>query len=138
MTFGTFACNLLFAPAATQHSPTAEEAKMALNQKGSRRIAVDGIEYRWQIRRKPSYMQGLCWTLMTYAVEAASDSQPGTTLIVTSGQAPPSNWVGVETEPIRPAHVAVGIRAARDQGWDPTRVGSPFQLDRSAGFIAQS
>ncbi|WP_374105435.1 hypothetical protein [Streptomyces sp. ISL-36] len=137
MTFGTFACNLLFATAATQQSPTAEEAKMALNKKGSRRITVDGIEYRWRIHRKPSYMQGLCWTPMTYAVEAASDSQPGATLIVTSGQAHPSNWVGAEAVPIRPAHVAASIREARDRGWEPTKAGSPFQLDRSAGFIAQ-
>jgi hypothetical protein len=107
---------------------------MALNRKGSRRITVDGIEYRWRIRRKPSYMQGLCWSPMTYAVEAASGSEPGTTLIVNSGQAHPSNWVGVETEPIRPAHVAASIREARDQGWDPTRVGSPLQLDRPAGW----
>ncbi|CAL9327173.1 hypothetical protein [Streptomyces sp. SudanB182_2057] len=76
---------------------------MALNKKGSRRITVDGIEYRWRIRRKPSYMQGLCWTPLTYAVEAASGSQPGTTLVVTSGQAHPSNWVGAEAVPIRPA-----------------------------------
>ncbi|MFE5860224.1 hypothetical protein ACFQ77_06640 [Streptomyces virginiae] len=111
---------------------------MALNKKGPRPITVDGIEYRWRIRRKPSYMQGLCWTPPTYAVEAASGSQPGTTLIFTSGQAHPSTWVGVETGPLRPAHVAASIREARDQGWDPTRVGSPFPLDRSAGFIAQS
>ncbi|MEU3189391.1 hypothetical protein ABZ686_01830 [Streptomyces sp. NPDC006992] len=110
---------------------------MALNKKGSRRITVDGIEYRWRIRRKPSYMQGLCWTPMTYAVEAASGSQPGTILIVTSDQAHSSNWVCVETEPMRPAHVAASIREARAQGWDPTHSGSPFQLDRSAGFIAQ-
>ncbi len=31
---------------------------MALNKKGSRRIIVDGIEYRWRIRRKPSYHAG--------------------------------------------------------------------------------
>ncbi|MFD8939139.1 hypothetical protein ACFV0R_28480 [Streptomyces sp. NPDC059578] len=100
---------------------------MTLNKKGSRRITVDGIEYRWRIRRKPSYMQGLCWTPMTYAVEAASGSQPGTTLIVTSGQAHPSNWVGVETEPIRPAHVAASIREARDQGMvsNPGRLSFP-------------
>jgi hypothetical protein len=109
---------------------------MALNKKGSRRITVDGIEYRWRIRRKPSYMQELCWTPMTYAVEAANGGQSGTTLIVTSGRAHPSNWVGVEAEPIRPAHVAASIREARDQGWDPTRAGSPFWLNRSAGFIA--
>ncbi|MFJ5136988.1 hypothetical protein [Streptomyces sp. NPDC088707] len=111
---------------------------MALNKKGSRRVAIDGIEYRWRIRRKPSCMQGLCWTPLTYAVEAATGSQPGTNLTFTSGQAHPSNWVGVETGPIRPAHVVASIREARDHGWDPTRVGSPFQLDRSAGFIAQS
>lgn len=110
---------------------------MALNKKGSRGITVDGIEYRWRIRRKPSYMQGLCWTPMTYAVEAANGSRSGTTLIVASGQAHPSNWVGVEAEPIRPAHVVAGIRKAREQGWDPTRAGSPFRLDRSAGFTAQ-
>ncbi|MYY04956.1 MULTISPECIES: hypothetical protein [unclassified Streptomyces] len=89
---------------------------MSLNKKGSWHITVDGIEYRRRIRRKPSYMQGLCWTPLTYAVEAASGSQPGTTLIVTSGRAYPSNWVGVEMEPIRPAHVAASIREARDQG----------------------
>ncbi len=72
------------------------------------------------------------------AVEAAGGSQPGTTLIVISGQAHPSNWVGVETEPIRPAHVAAGIREALAQGWNPIRHGSPFQLDRSAGSVAQS
>ncbi|WEV26563.1 hypothetical protein OYE22_16180 [Streptomyces sp. 71268] len=110
---------------------------MALNKKGSRRITVDGIEYRWRVRRKPSYPQGLCWTPMTYAVEAASGSQSGTTLLVTSGQAHPSNWAGVETEPVLPAHVAASIREARDKGWEPARSGSPFRLDRSAGFVAR-
>lgn len=110
---------------------------MALNKKGSRRITVDGVEYRWRIRRKPSYMQGLCWTPMTYAVEAANGNESGTTLIVTSSQAHSSNWVGAEAMPIRPAHVASSIREARNRGWEPTRAGSPFQLDRSSGFIAQ-
>ncbi|MFJ7421827.1 hypothetical protein ACIQXD_24925 [Streptomyces uncialis] len=109
---------------------------MALNKKGSRRITVDGIEYRWRIRRKPSYTQGLCWTPLTYAVEAASGSEPGTTLIVTSDQVHPSSWVGAEAVPIRPAHVAASIREARDRGWKPTKAGAPLQLDRSAEFIA--
>jgi len=106
---------------------------MALNRKGSRLITVDGIEYRWRIRRKPSYTQALGWTPMTYAVEAANGSQSGTTLIVTSSQAHASNWVGHEAEPIRPAHVAASIREALEQGWNPTRTGSPFRLDRHAG-----
>ena len=82
---------------------------MALNKKGSRCVTVDGIEYCWRIRRKPSYIQGLYWTPLTYAVEAASGSRPGTTFIVTSGQADPGNWVGVEAESIRPAHVVASI-----------------------------
>ncbi|MEW5539282.1 hypothetical protein AB1339_16690 [Streptomyces cyaneofuscatus] len=110
---------------------------MALNTKGSRRITVDGTEYRWQIRRKPSYMQGLCRTPIAYAVEAGSGGRPGTILIVIVGQAHPGNWVGVEAEPVRPAHVAASIRQARGKGWDPDRAGSPFWLDRSAGFIAR-
>ncbi|MFE5998785.1 hypothetical protein ACFQ6C_18155 [Streptomyces sp. NPDC056454] len=110
---------------------------MALNTKGSRRITVDGTEYRWRIRRKPFYMQGLCWTPITYAVEAGSGGRPGTILIVIGGQAHPGNWVGAEAEPVRPVHVAASIRQARGQGWDPDRAGSPFRLDRSAGFIAQ-
>ncbi|MEU9110675.1 hypothetical protein AB0D04_02450 [Streptomyces sp. NPDC048483] len=110
---------------------------MVLNKKGSRRITVDGIEYRWRIRRKPSYVQGLCWAPMSYAVEAANANQSGTTLIVTSGQAHPTNWLGVAAAPIRPADVAASIREARNQGWDPDQAGSPFPLDRSAGFVAQ-
>ncbi|MBH5335933.1 hypothetical protein IHE55_14510 [Streptomyces pactum] len=107
---------------------------MALNKKRSRRITVDETEYRWRIRRKPSYMQGLCWMPLTFAVEIAGADQPGTTLVVTSGQPHPSNWFDVEAEPIRPADVAASIREARAQGWNPTSAGTPFMLDQSAGF----
>ncbi|MFF4169834.1 hypothetical protein [Streptomyces sp. NPDC001744] len=107
---------------------------MALNKKGSRRITVDETEYRWRIRRKPSYMQGLCWTPLTFAVEIADADQPGTTLVVTSGQPHPSNWFDIKAEPIRPADVTASIREARAQGWNPTNSGAPFMLDQSAGF----
>ncbi|MFJ6184806.1 hypothetical protein [Streptomyces sp. NPDC092295] len=94
---------------------------MALNKKGSRRITVDGIEYRWRIRRKPSYMQGLCWTPLTYAVEAASGSQPGTTLIVTSGQAHPATGWALRRSPfvrltLLPAFERHGIKAGIQPG----------------------
>lgn len=63
-------------------------------------------------------MQGLCWTPMTYAAEAANGYESGTTLIVTSSQARSSIWVGAEAVPIRPAHVAAGSREVRDRGWE--------------------
>lgn len=107
---------------------------MALNKKGSRRITVDGTEYRWRIRRKPTYTQGLCWTPLTFAVEIADADRSGTTLVVTSGQPHPSNWFNIEAEPIRPADVAVSIREARARHWNPSGPGTPFMLDRSAGF----
>lgn len=108
---------------------------MALNRKGSRRITVDGTEYRWRIRRKPSYAQGLCWIPLTFAVEIAEADHPSRTLVVTSGQPHPSNWLEVTAEPVRPADVAASIREARAQGWNPTSPGPPFMLDQSAGFI---
>lgn len=109
---------------------------MALNKKGSRRITVDGSTYRWRVRRKPSYRQGLRWTPMTYAVEAADEYRPGAALVVTTSRPHPGNWVAAEARPLLPAHVAADIREARRQGWDPARQGRPFPLDRSAGFRA--
>lgn len=100
---------------------------MALNKKGSRHITVDGIEYCWRIRRKPSCMQGLCWTPMTYAVETANGNESGTSLVVTSSQARPSNCVGAEAVPIRPAQVAASIREGTGPrlGTNPCRVSIP-------------
>ncbi|MDR3083830.1 MAG: hypothetical protein LBV60_23430 [Streptomyces sp.] len=74
---------------------------MALVKKGSRRILVDGITYRWRVRGRPTYSQGLVWSPLTYAV--AHFEHPGTTLIVTTGQPHPSNWFAASAEPILPA-----------------------------------
>ncbi|MGW6857428.1 hypothetical protein [Streptomyces xanthophaeus] len=55
----------------------------------------------------------------------------------TAGEGPPlwrSNWLGVQAGPVLPARVADGIRSALDAGWRPESPGSPFLLDRSAGF----
>jgi hypothetical protein len=105
---------------------------MALGRKGSRRIVVDGTSYRWRLRRRPTYGQALCWSPCTYAVEHAEHS--GTTLIVTTNQPHSSNWLERPGEPVLPSDVANAITVALQQGWVPTRVGSPFHLDQSAGF----
>lgn len=42
---------------------------MALVRKGSRRIVVDGTVYRWRLRGRPTYFQGLAWSPCTFAVE---------------------------------------------------------------------
>ncbi|MEU2928870.1 hypothetical protein ABZ636_28040 [Streptomyces sp. NPDC007251] len=105
---------------------------MALGRKGSRRIVVDGTSYRWRLRPRPTYGQGLCWWPCTYAVEHAE--HPGTTLVVTTNQPHASNWLERPSNPVLPSDVAAAITAALQHGWVPTRAGSPFHLDQSAGF----
>lgn len=99
---------------------------------GSRRIVVDGRAYRWRLRGRPTYSEGLAWSPCTFAVEHADN--PGTTLVVTTNQPHPSNWIGREAEPALPSGVAAAVRFALRAGWTPTAPGSAFRLDQSAGF----
>ncbi|MEU3615813.1 hypothetical protein ABZ725_26270 [Streptomyces sp. NPDC006872] len=105
---------------------------MALVRKGSRRIVVDGTAYRWRLRGRPTYFQGLAWSPCTFAVEHADT--PGATLVVTTDQPHPSNWIGRAAEPVQPSRVAAAIRLALREAWIPTVPGSAFHLDQSAGF----
>ncbi|MCX4825680.1 hypothetical protein OG883_38715 [Streptomyces sp. NBC_01142] len=107
---------------------------MALLKKGSRRITVDGTTYRWRLRGRPTYDQGLVWSPLTYAVEHAET--PGTTLVIATNQPHPSNWFGTRANPVLPSDVADSIRTAHANGWTPERPGSPFHLDQSEGFLS--
>ncbi|MFF8591859.1 hypothetical protein ACF061_10480 [Streptomyces sp. NPDC015220] len=107
---------------------------MALVRKGSRQIVVDGTAYRWRLRGRPTYIQGLAWSPCTFAVEHADT--PGTTLVVTTDQPHPSNWIGRKAEPLLPSGVAAAVWVALGEGWTPTVPGSAFHLDQSAGFTA--
>ncbi|WP_405624573.1 hypothetical protein [Streptomyces sp. NBC_01396] len=109
---------------------------MALVRKGSRRIVVDGTAYRWRVRGRPTYFQGLAWSPCTFAVEHADT--PGMTLVVTTNQPHTSNWFECEATPVLPSGVAPAIRLALREGWNPTAPGSPFLLDQSAGFTPSS
>ncbi|MET8854577.1 hypothetical protein [Streptomyces sp. NPDC004579] len=107
---------------------------MALVRKGSRRIVVDGTVYRWRLRGRPTYVQGLAWSPCMFAVEHADT--PGMTLVITTDQPHPSNWIGRESEPVLPSGVAAAVRLALREGWTPTVPGPTFHLDQSAGFTA--
>jgi hypothetical protein len=111
-----------------------KEQMVALARKGSRQIVVDGVTYRWRIRRKPSYSQGNGWTPLTFAVEDAT--APGTTLVVRTGHAHPRNWLGLPAKPVLPADVMHAIRTARSQGWTPAASGSPFLLELASATTA--
>jgi hypothetical protein len=99
---------------------------MAIPKKGSRVITVDGVAYRWRIRRKPTYLQGLTHGALTFAVDLAQD--PGSILVVTTDSVRPDNWVVLPGRAVRPVEVADTIRAALRQGWRPGQPGPAMRL----------
>jgi hypothetical protein len=103
---------------------------MAIPKKGSRVIMVDGVAYRWRIRKKPTYHQGLAHGRLTFAVELAQD--PGSVLAVATNSPRPDNWFGTPGRTVRPAEVADTIRAARRQGWRPDQPGPAMYMAATA------
>ena len=103
---------------------------MALAQKGSRKLVVDGIAYRWSVRRKPTYCQEMGWGPMTFAVTGV----PGGFCLLhvqTSAMRPDSiSMPGASDKAvaITPALVTRSIRLALQQGWQPYKPGSAFEL----------
>jgi hypothetical protein len=100
---------------------------MSLSRKGSRPITVDGTRYRWYVRRKPSYGQGLAQSNLTVAVELDAPAR-GSVLVVDVGQPRPDNWLGRPAAVVTPRDVAEFVREARRAGWRPEAAGSPFTL----------
>jgi hypothetical protein len=99
---------------------------MALPRKGSRRIAVDGLVFRWLVRRRPTYCQALGWSPLSFVVELADES--GARLVVALPYAHPGNWLGLPSASVRPATVAAALRHALSAGWQPHRPGAAFTL----------
>ncbi|USA05464.1 hypothetical protein NCG97_36650 [Streptomyces lydicamycinicus] len=106
---------------------------MALVKKGSRLITVNGTTYRWRLRGRPTYGQGVVQSPLTFAVEHADT--PGTTLVITTDQPNPSNWLEIQGSTVLPTQVADSIRTALTNGWSPMCPGPPFLLDQSVGFV---
>ncbi|WP_410653940.1 hypothetical protein [Amycolatopsis sp. lyj-112] len=102
---------------------------MSLVRKGSRRIVVDEIAYRWVVRRKPTYTQEQ-GCAMSYAVEL--EDARGAVLVVQTDHAHPLNFMGEPSKAVLPSDVERAIRLALAQGWAPEVPGAQFQLDLSA------
>jgi hypothetical protein len=97
---------------------------MAIPKKGSRKFTVDGITYRWLIRRKPTYGQGIQGG-MNIAIEqiAAKDT---TTLVTWLARNRPDNWIVPNYTSISPADIENYIRTAIKQGWKSDEAGKTF------------
>ncbi|GAA4251649.1 hypothetical protein GCM10022255_045100 [Dactylosporangium darangshiense] len=97
---------------------------MTLASKGSRRIVVDGVAFRWLVRRKPTYCQANGWAPLTFVVERAEGR--GSVLAISLPSAHPGNWFGLPSQPVLPGTVAACISRALAAGWRPSRPGPAF------------
>ena len=86
---------------------------MAIPKKGSRSIHVDGVDYRWLIRRKPAYAQAE----LHIAIEAKHN--PGATLLIQSERPHPQHWETEEIMPVTPSDIEDWIGSAIEAGWQP-------------------
>ena len=102
---------------------------MTIARKGSRLVHVDGVTYRWSLRPRPTYAQGLGGALTFAVVDEAS---PGSTLVVTLDVARPDNWLGEPSASVTPATVERAIRKALSNGWRPGQNGGTFPLQMPA------
>jgi hypothetical protein len=103
---------------------------MAIAKKGSRRIVVDGVPFRWSVRPRPTYTQALAQGPLSFAVEMENSGH--TTLVVTIDASRPDNWVLAQSSVVTPSLVERAIRQALNQGWRPTEKGSPYAIALSA------
>jgi hypothetical protein len=105
---------------------------MAIAGKGSRRITVEGTQFRWKVRGRPTYEQGLGTAPLTFVVERSE--QPGALLVASLPCAHPDNWMGMRAGVMLPGTVASAIRSGPlAEGWLPSRPGPAFMLESETG-----
>lgn len=100
---------------------------MTIPKKGSRPITVDGQDYRWFVRRKPTEGAGSGSNPLTVAV--SSDVPRSASLLVTLATNRPDASLHSEVTAVTPGDVAELIRVAIRHGWDPAKPGSAFRID---------
>ncbi len=99
---------------------------MAIVKKGARRIVVDGTEYRWRIRRKRTvgeiedFYDGREGIVVS--AEQAVEN-PGAILLIGWTQQRTTTSASIS---VTPSMVADAIRRARQEGWQPLKLGQPF------------
>ncbi|AXI79802.1 hypothetical protein [Peterkaempfera bronchialis] len=105
---------------------------MALGRRGARLIVVDGAEYRWRVRPRPTYCQEMGWSALAFAVERVERgggddaAGAGAVLVVDVGAARPDSRLGCPSLSVLPSTVAAAVRLALGRGWRPDRPGRPF------------
>ena len=101
---------------------------MTLPKKGSRKIVVDGNNYRWYIRKKPTYNQAIDENNLTAAVELYKN--PGSTLLIDFMCPRNDSWLSGGKVEIGPKHISIAVKQAISEGWEPDAAGCKFELQQ--------
>lgn len=89
---------------------------MSVTRKGSRRICVEGEDFVWLIRRRPTYCQAAFGSPMHVAIQKCGSRS---VLVVVLDVPRPDMWGSSSGAQITPAHIRAMIREARQAGWKP-------------------
>ena len=105
---------------------------MAIPKKGSRKIVVDNVLYRWRIRWKPSYSQECQDNCLCAAAEIYEN--PQSALHIAFPWARYKLYSSFNVEPVTPRHIELMIRKALEKGWQPNKNGNfevTHEIDQS-------
>jgi hypothetical protein len=117
-------------------SETQLRKNMTLQKKGSRRILVEGVLYRWAVRDRSTYAQGIGHSHLRVAVER--EDAPQATLRIVLPSLRRDNWLMVPGYVVKPNDLARWIPKALAAGWVPERPGSAFELTVAEDDLNQS
>ena len=91
---------------------------------------MDGVEYAWRIRKKPTYAQGAFLSAMRLAVQHRSEANgPRSVLVVSLRVSRPDNWMAPHQTAVTPAVIRDIVVRALAAGWAPESGGPPFPFD---------
>ncbi len=100
---------------------------MGIPKKGSRKITVDGENFIWLIRRKPTYFDvGYDVGCLNVAVEHAEEK--GSKLVIMAERAVIKDDNSTQVKPVTPVEVSSWINQAIKAGWQPKKSGKPFEF----------
>ena len=102
---------------------------MSIPIKGARKITVDGEQFLWLIRRKPTYGQE-CFPGGCLHVAIQDIEQVGSTLVIVTDRPHPQGFGGnlSRNASVTPADIQLWIQEAKQLGWVPNRSGKSLTL----------
>lgn len=107
---------------------------MAIPKKGSRKIYVDGENYRWLVRRKTTYTQS-DYGVGTINVGIEHYDHPGTSMVVFTDIPHPQDCMNREKTKVVPSDLARWIREGLELGWRPKEKGPQLLVSVDVGIL---